>query len=102
MNKNISLLFSVFIAVVILGCTYPSTTVTAVDGRPTLSFKNVATEAIVLIDGLNMGPANQYKENHNALIVEPGTHEITVTENGVVIFQETVFLESEHRTINVH
>ena len=97
------ILSCVFLSVVTFGCnTYPITTVSNVDSRPTLSFTGALIDSILLIDGINMGVVSQYNGNPKALIVQPGTHNITVMVNNATVFQQTVFVESGNKVINIH
>ncbi len=87
-----------------LGCAprYPVTKVNNVDSRPTLSFVNVPEGSMVLVDNLQVGEAAQFTGKPKTLVVEPGTHEVVLTQNGSEIFRQTIFVESEHKVINVH
>jgi len=92
------------ISFVVVGCAprYPVTTVNTLDTRPTLSFKGAPVGAMVSIDGLNMGEASKYDGRSKGLVVEAGTHEVRVIQGDTVIFEQTVFVESENKVINVH
>ena len=98
------ILFLAILSICVVGCVprYPVTNVNAVDSRPTLSFKGAPKGAVILVDGIHMGEASKYSGSPKVLIVEPGTHEITVMKSDKTIFQQTVFVESEHKIINVH
>lgn len=102
MKKRILLLLT--LSVFVIGCAprYPVTNVGTVDSRPTLSFVNAPAGAVVLVDNVNVGEASLYTGKPKVLAVEPGTHEVTVTKDNSVIFRQTVFVESEHKVINVH
>jgi hypothetical protein len=101
MNKL--LLFCAFLSVFAIGCnTYPVTTVSTVDSRPTLSFIGASKGSILFVDGINMGPVSQYNGKPKILTVVPGTHDLTVTENNKTIFQQTVFVENENKVISIH
>ncbi len=98
------ILFCLVIVTFAVGCAprYPVTKVNSIDSRPTLSFENAPRDAVVLVDGLSMGSVSKYDGKPNVLIVEPGTHEITIMENNVVVLKQAVFVESEHKVIKVH
>lgn len=86
-----------------IGCnTYPVTKADAVDSRPTLSFTGASEGAVLLVDGINMGAVSKYNGNPDVLRVLPGSHQITVMGSNKVIFQETIFVESENKVINIH
>jgi len=92
-----------FLSLFAIGCnTYPVTKVSTVDSRPTLSFTGASADSILLVDNINMGLTAQYNGNPRVLIVQPGTHEVTVMENNKTIFQQTVFVESENKVISIH
>jgi len=84
------------------GCSMPVTTVSSVDSRPSLIVQGASPEAELLVDGLNVGKAATYNGKPQALIVQPGTHKISIVENGRIIYEQTVFVESEVKTITVH
>jgi len=101
MNKII--LSCAFLSVFAIGCnTYPVTNVSTVDTRPTLSFTGAMEGSSLLVDGINMGAVSQYNGNPKVLIVQPGTHDVTVMVNNKIVFQQTVFVESEHKIISIH
>jgi hypothetical protein len=80
----------------------PATTVRTVDDRPTLAFKGAPAGATLYIDGLNMGPVDQYDGVNMVLTVEPGTHTVRVTVNNAAIYEQRVFVESSLKTITIH
>ena len=91
------------LSVFAIGCnTYPVTNVSTVDSRPTLSFTGVIEGSTLFVDGINMGAVSQYNGNPKVLIVQPGTHDVTVMVNNKSVFQQTVFVESEHKVISIH
>lgn len=83
------------------GCAMPVTTVNTVDDRPALAFKGAPVGAVLFVDGLNMGLANEYNGDPKILNVVPGTHTLRIMENGTVIFEQRVFVESALKTIIV-
>lgn len=97
-----SLLLVLFVMTNLLcSCSMPSTSVRTVDDRPTLAFKGAPENAVLFVDGLNMGVANQYNAEPKTLAVEPGTHVVRVTINQDVIFEQRVFVESSLKTITI-
>ena len=85
----------------LIGCSLPSTTVRSVDSRPSISIKGAPANAELLIDGLSMGKANSYNGEPQTLTIEPGTHRVLITENGNVLYDHNIFVESELKTITV-
>jgi uncharacterized lipoprotein YajG len=83
------------------GCSMPSTVVRTVDDRPTLAFKGAPREAILFVDGINMGSAAQYDGDPKVLTVETGTHNVIVKVGQEDIFEKRVFVESSLKTITI-
>jgi PEGA domain len=83
------------------GCAVPTTTVSTIDDRPALAFKGAPEGALVYVDGLNMGSANEYNGDPKILNVLPGSHTLRITANGATIYEQRVFVESSLKTITV-
>jgi len=97
------LLSCAVLSVFAIGCnSYPITKTSTVDSRPTLSFTGAPADGILFIDNLEIGPVAVYNGNPKVLTVEPGTHDVEIMQNNKVIFQQTVFVESENKIISVH
>jgi hypothetical protein len=92
-------LYIAIILTIVAGCAMPVTTVKTVDSRPSISITGAHQDAILYIDGISMGPAVQYNGQPNVLIIEPGTHKIEIKNNNAVIYQQTIFVESELKNI---
>lgn len=95
------IVFSILAFVFALCSCMPTTTVRTVDDRPTLAFKGAPGDALLYIDGLNMGNAGQYNGEPNVLTIEPGTHTVRVTVNNEVIYEQRIFVESSLKTITI-
>ena len=102
--KKIILFIGIIAVIAAAGCAprYPVTNVTTVDSRPTLSFTNAPEGSVVVVDNLTMGEASEFNGKPKVLVIEPGTHEIAIMQKDKIIFQQTIFIESEHKIINVH
>lgn len=96
--KNCSLLL---VSLFIFGCSMPSTTVRSIDSRPSIAIKGASATADLIIDGLNMGKASLYGGDPKTMIIEPGTHHVSIIENGNVVYEQNIFVESELKTITV-
>lgn len=83
------------------GCSMPSTTVRSVDARPSIAIKGASAEAELMIDGINMGKASVYNGSPKTLIIEPGTHRLSVIENRNVVYEQDIFLDNELKTITL-
>jgi hypothetical protein len=77
----------------------PVSSVRSVDTRPSISVSRVNEYAELYVDGLRMGMAWSFEEP-NQLKLDPGTHRVSIVEAGKVTFEQTIFVESEHKTIN--
>jgi len=83
--------------------TTPSTTVHTTDTRPSLAVEGAPSGSQLFVDGNVVGDAAAYNGRPAVLRVEPGTHVVVVRDtSGKVIFKQTVFVESETKTIQVH
>lgn len=85
----------------VVGCSMPSTTVRSVDSRPSIAIKGASATADLLIDGLNMGKAAMYDGAPKTVNIEPGTHRVSIVESGNTVFEQTIFVESELKTITI-
>lgn len=86
----------------VTACSMPATQVQTIDDRPRLMFKGAPEGAQVFVDGIPMGEAGTYDGNPHVLVVEEGTHEVTVTAaGGAALYQRKIFVESELKTIHV-
>lgn len=91
--------FGMIICMMLLaGCAMPVTTVRSVDARPSISLAGVNEQADLYLDGIRMGKAADFAEPHQ-LKLEAGTHRVSIVEGGKTTFEQTIFIESEHKTI---
>jgi len=94
---------TVISALILCACAVPSTTVRTTDTRPSLAFEGAPEGAKVYVDGLLVGDAEKYDGQPGILLVEPGTHQISVKgRDGSVLMERKVYVESEIKTIKVH
>jgi hypothetical protein len=84
-----------------MGCVSPTTVVKTTDTRPSLIITGAPEGAILLLDGLDMGPAKQFDGKPNYLIVMPGTHKIVILQDDIKIFERVIFVESERKEVIV-
>ncbi len=99
---------AIFIAALLQGCMSVSVVEqsSVIDDRPLLSFSGSVTtlkDAVIYVDNLYAGELSSYLENQNkALKLTAGTHLISVTQNGEVVYREKIFLlEGTAKTIRV-
>ena len=91
------------LALSLSACAMPATTVRTTDTRPSLAFVGAPKGATVYIDGLPMGDAEKYDGQPEVLVVEPGTHLVTIKDGkGSILLERKVYVESEIKTLKVH
>jgi len=82
-------------AVLLQGCSYPDAAkIEQKDNRPAIGVSGAPEGAMLYVDGLKMGLANQWDGEENVLLIENGTHLIEVKSGNTVLLSETVFLSS--------
>lgn len=88
--------------VLVSACSYPTTELRITDNRPAIAIKGASEDAVLYVDGLSMGLAQQFDGHAQVLLLEPGTHKIEVISQGKVFLSEKVFLGGgEVRTLSV-
>ncbi len=97
MRRSLIILLSILS---LTSCAMPVTTVRSVDSRPSISMSGANDMADLFVDGLKVGRAADFTEP-NQLKLEAGTHKISLVEAGMKTFEQTIFVESEHKTIFV-
>jgi len=98
---NLKTLCIATIIAVTMGCSMPVTAVKSVDGRPSISITDAPKGSVLFVDGISMGIANKFDGHPNILNIEPGTHKIEIKNDNGVIYQQTIFVESELKNIVV-
>jgi hypothetical protein len=89
--------------VALMSCSMPSTVVRTTDTRPSLAIEGAPDGAILYVDGLKIGEAVRYDGQPNVLLVEPGTHAVSVKgPDGTPLLERKVYVESELKTLKVH
>lgn len=102
MNKN---LWSVLlICIFLFSCSsLPITKVETGDSRPVLAIEGAPQNSGLYIDGLKVGNANDYDGNPHVLLIEPGTHKVSIrTLGGKSIYDQRIFVESGLKTIVIN
>ena len=99
--KKLIIFILMVVTFAICSCSMPNTSVRTVDDRPTLVFKGSPENAVLYVDGINMGAASQYNGEPKALVVESGTHVVRITLGSEIVYEQRVFVESSLKTITV-
>lgn len=96
-------LLIVLFAFILSSCgSMPETIVKITDTRPQLAIKGAPPRSILYIDGLKIGEAHDYNGNPKTLVIEPGSHLVTVkSPQGDLIHNQKIFVESELKVISV-
>ena len=96
-------ILAISLIILLAACSVPSTVVKTPDTRPSLAFEGAPEGAVLFLDGVRTGLASQYDGQPNVLLVEPGTHLVTVRgADGSVLLDQKVYVESETKTLKVH
>ena len=101
MNNNFwSILLICFF---LFNCSLPVTKIETGDSRPVLAIEGAPGNSKLYIDGLMVGNANDYNGSPHVLIIEPGTHDVSIkTGNGNSIYNQRIFVESGLKTIIIN
>ena len=68
--------------VMVFGCVLPTSQVITVDDRPGLIIKNAPSNSVLIVDGIDVGAADQFDGNPNFLVLRPGKHHIEIHNGG--------------------
>jgi hypothetical protein len=84
-------------------CALPQTNVQTGSPRPQLAIRGAPVDAVLVVDGISMGPASQFNGNPKVLIVEEGAHRVEIQRAGHVIHVERTFVgNGETRVVTVN
>jgi len=96
------IVFMLCLGFFVFGCSMPETLVRTSDTRPQLAIKGAPAKSILYLDNLEIGEANEYNGEPKTLIIQPGTHLVTIkSRDGELIFSQKIFVESELKTISI-
>ena len=87
-------LIATILLLVVAGCTLPQTTIRTGAAAPGLAIKGAPAGAVLLVDGVQVGPASQYNGNPAVLAVLEGVHAVEIRDGGGTIFKEKIFVAS--------
>ena len=101
MNNN--LWSTLIICLFLSNCSLPITIVETGDSQPVLAIKGAPQNSKLYIDGLMVGNTNDYNGNPRVLLIEPGTHEVSIkTSEGNSIYNQMIFVESGLKKITIN
>jgi len=84
----------VLLASLLAACVYPQTTVSTGSKQPGIVVKGAPAGAVLYVDGLAMGAAQQYDGNPNVLTVLEGVHQVEIRQGANVIYHDKVYVGS--------
>lgn len=83
-------------------CSLPQTTVRSGSSQPGLIVKGAPNGSTLFVDGLAIGPANEFDGNPKVLAVLEGVHKVEVRSGTTVVYSEKTFASSgETHTVTV-
>lgn len=90
-------------ATLLTGCVNTPTQKASVkDNRPLIMFEAARSGDMLVLDGIEIGPAIQYRSGRSALKIEPGTHQLEIVRDGQVIQSERFYLSrGTSKTFNI-
>lgn len=78
-------------ALAMTACAMPHSTVQSGQGRPTLRVTGAPAQSVLVVDGVQMGPASAYDGVQSVLKIEEGPHRIEVQQGGRALLTRSVF-----------
>ncbi len=93
--KNILVLF---LALALTACALPTTRVNAGTARPTLTVIGAPANAMLFIDGLQIGAASSYNGAPNNLLIEEGVHRLELRQGATVLMVQKILASGGENT----
>lgn len=88
-----NLMSFVLAATLLSGCVNtPTHTSNVKDDRPLIMFEAAQSGDRLVLDGIEIGLANQYLSGRSALKIEPGTHNLQIIRDGAVVMNERFYI----------
>ncbi len=94
-------LASVLLIAAMLGCAAPRTSVRTDDQSGSVVFKVKPRDAVVWVDGQQVGPARSFDGSSSVLKLPPGTHIIGLTAPGRIPYETKIYLSDSQELIQV-
>jgi hypothetical protein len=88
----VKLIFVATLLLALSGCALPQTTVRAGSTQPSLAVKGAPAGAVLFVDGLAMGAAQQFDGNPKVLAVLEGAHQVEIRQGTSVVYSEKVYV----------
>lgn len=87
-----------FLVLALTACALPTTKVNAGTSRPTLTVLGAPANAVLFVDGLQIGVAANYNGKPNTLLIEEGVHRVELRQGGTVLMSQQVFASGGENT----
>lgn len=78
----------------LLGCAYPESSTRAVEDSPSLQIHGAPKDALLMVDGILVGPARDYSEEKTVKVL-PGRHVVELSRNGQVMARREIFVDAQ-------
>ena len=86
----------------ISACSLPQTTVQTGSVHPSLMVQGAPTDAVLYVDGIRAGFANQFNGNPTVLSVLEGVHEVEVRQSDTILYHTKIMVsDGETHVINL-
>jgi hypothetical protein len=73
-------------------CALPQTTVRTGSTQPSLTVRGAPSGAVLFVDGLAMGNAQQFDGNPKVLAVLEGAHQVEIRQGTSLVYSEKVYV----------
>jgi hypothetical protein len=75
----------------LVACALPTTRVTTGTSRPTLIVQGAPVNAVLYVDGLEVGSAAQYNGAAQTLLIEEGVHQVELRQGTDILMSQKIF-----------
>ncbi|MES2018099.1 MAG: hypothetical protein V4484_16550 [Pseudomonadota bacterium] len=91
-------LLALFLALALSACALPTTRVNAGTTRPTLTVIGAPANAVLYVDGLQIGTASQFNGAPNTLLIEEGVHRLELRDGATVLMVQKILASGGENT----
>ena len=104
MKKLLTSISLVLVMGTLAGCVNtPTQTAGVKDDRPLIMFEAVQARDVLILDGMEVGAADNYIAGKSALKIEPGTHNIQILRDGAVLLDERFYIsKGASKSFTIH
>ena len=91
-------LLALFLALSLTACALPTTRVNAGTARPTLTVLGAPADAMLYVDGLQIGAASHYNGAPHTLLIEEGVHRLELRQGATVLMVQKILASGGENT----